>query len=284
MTDSLKENAIHGNRAFPFALYHMHRMTQPFAASLHWHEELELIYVQQGRLNLTIDKANYLGLPGDIFVVNSREIHEMSVTQTPTIYATVLFPLESLLFQQGDEVTEKYLLPLAENRLRFPSAAGELAIAPELRQKMEEMIALYHEKKGAYMLKIRVLELGIISDFFSQEGLLVPSNASRFQDKHRQILRFVQENCYRELTLETAAQEFHMAPKYFSRYFKNTFHIPLTEYVNRLRLEMAADLLRHSDLPITEIAMQTGFNSSSYFNKQFRTAYEMTPTQYREKK
>jgi len=284
MTDSLKENAVHGNRAFPFALYHVHRMTQPFAASLHWHEELELIYVQQGGLNLTIDKTDYLGMPGDIFVVNSREIHEMSVTETPTIYATVLFPLESLLFQQGDEVTEKYLLPLAENRLRFPSAAGELDIAPELRQKMEAMIDLYHEKQGSYMLKIRVLELGIISDFFSQKGLLTPAYSSQFQDKHRQILSFVQENCLRELTLEIVAQEFHMAPKYFSRYFKNTFHITLTEYVNRLRLEKAAELLRHSELPITEIAIRTGFNSSSYFNKQFRTAYEMTPTQYRQKR
>lgn len=284
MTDSLKENAVHGDKAFPFAMYHMHRMTQPFAASIHWHDELELIYIQQGRLNLTIDKTDYLGMPGDIFVVNSREIHEMSVTETPTVYATILFPLKSLLFQQEDAVTENYLLPLAENRLRFPSVAGDLEIAPDLRQKIEEMIALYHEKKGSFMLKIRVLELGIISDFFSQEGLLTQASASRFQDKHRQILSFIQENYPRELTLETVAQQFHMAPKYFSRYFKNTFHISLTEYITRLRLEKAADLLRYSKLSVTEIAICTGFNSSSYFNKQFRNVYEMTPSQYRAKR
>lgn len=284
MTDSLHEATVHGSRAFPFALYHVRRLSQPCAISLHWHEEVELILVQQGVLNLSIEKQSFRGLPGDVFIVNSREIHEMSVTQVPTVYVTILFPLESLLFQQEDGIREKYLLPLAENALHFRNDTRTLACLPALREKLEAIITLYHRKEGCYPLKIRTLLLGILCDCFSEEGALIPAEVSHAREKQRAILGYIHDNFQRELTLEAVAQEFHMVPKYFSRYFIKTFHISLTEHITSLRLEKAAELLRGTETSVTEIAMQTGFNSCSYFNKQFRKAYRVTPTQYRKQK
>lgn len=281
MLDALRENVVHGNRAFPFALYSISVDTYPRAYSLHWHDEVELIYVQRGLLELTIEKTRYLGRPGDLFIVNSRQIHAMSVNQEPTQYATALFPLSSLLFQQEDEIAEKYLRPLAENQLRFPNSTASLEICDSLRERVEQILALYQGKERCYMLKIRTLLLEMLCDFFSEEGALSLAQVSIEQEKRREILGYLNENFTREIPLETVAEAFHMAPKYFSRYFKKTFHISLTEYVNRLRLEKAAHLLRHTQLPVTEIALQTGFNSSSYFNKKFLEIYEKTPTAFR---
>lgn len=280
MNDSLREAATHGNRDFPFALYHMHRIRHTYSVPLHWHDEVELIYIEKGTLYLSIDRRAYTGTAGDIFMVNSWEIHDMYVTETSVVYSTALFPLTSLLFRQEDEVEEKYLRPLADGRLRFPTEVSGLPIAPTIREKAKQLITLFSEAKGCYKLQIRVLLLSIITDFFTS-GSLVSDWESQFQDKHRRILGFINENYHRELTLESVAAEFHMVPKYFSRYFKNAFHQTFTEYVNRLRMEKAADQLRHTDLSVTEIAIRTGFNSSSYFNKQFRAAYGKTPSRYR---
>lgn len=279
MNELLRETTRHGDIGFPFALYHMHRYRESCAFSLHWHDEVELIYVQEGTLNLTIDKTAYVGRAGDMFMVNSREIHAMSVTVTPTVYVTALFPLESLLFRNEDAVMDDYLFPLMENRLRFPNVIPDSV--PILREKIEKIIQLYHSKEPHYRLQIRVLVLSILCDMFVNNLMTEPAEKTHFQEKHRAILAFIQENYLRELPLEAVAAEFHMAPKYFSRYFKNTFHIALTEYINNLRLEKAADYLRHSDFSVTEIALQTGFNSSSYFNKKFRESYGKTPTEYR---
>lgn len=281
MNEALRENTAHGSWAFPFALYHMHRMTQSCAFAPHWHEELEIIFVQQGELNLTIERQDYLGLAGDVFVVNSREIHAMSVTKTPTVYVTALFPLNSLRFLQEDEIDHGFLRPLAEHRLRFPNRVEGIA---QLLPKLEQMVDLYHGKQGSYMLRIRTLLLDILCDFQEAGMLTAWKSETPSQDKHRQILAFIQANYLSELTLETVAAEFHMVPKYFSRYFKNTFHMTLTDYINRLRMEQAAELLRHTALTVTEIALQTGFNSSSYFNKKFRSTYRKTPSQYRAEK
>lgn len=282
MNETLRETATHGNQDFPFALYHMHRYWEPCAFSLHWHEEMEIIYIQQGILYLTIDKTHYIGREGDIFVVNSRVIHEMSVRETPTVYVTVLFPLDSLLFQRDDAIMEQYLHPLVEERLRLcETVPGSF---PQIRQKIERMIMLYHNEPEHYRLQIRILVLDILCDFFIYHLIEAPEEKPQYLEKHREILAYIQENFLHELSLETIAERFHMVPKYFSRYFKKHFHIALTDYINHLRLEKAADLLRHTELPITEIAIQTGFNSSSYFNKKFREGYGKTPTEYRNSK
>lgn len=284
MPDYLHEPTVHGNANYPFALYHMHRLTQTCAFPLHWHEEIEIILVQQGILELTIERTHYQAKPGDIFIVNGGQIHAMVVEQVPTIYATILFPISSLLFQQNDIIRKEYLVPLADGIIQFPNETDSLSFRPELQQKLETIIALYHRKDKCYELRIRTLLLEMICDFFSEDGAFTAAQKSPGREKQRAILSYIHQNYCSDLTLDMLAAEFHMVPKYFSRYFKNTFHITLTEHIAALRLDSAAELLRRTDLPVTEIALQTGFNSCSYFNKQFRNAFRITPTEYRRKK
>ena len=98
MNQNLKELVVHGSAEFPFALYHIRALRHSVNVSLHWHDEVEIIYVTQGTLHLTIDKTSYIANAGDIFIVNSQEIHEMSVLETPTVYYTILFPVCKALY------------------------------------------------------------------------------------------------------------------------------------------------------------------------------------------
>lgn len=281
MQPNLKESAVHGNREFPFALYHMRRLPHPCTFSLHWHDEMELIYVEQGELSLSIDREAYLGHPGDLFLVNSRQIHKMSVGAVHTEYATILFPPESLLFQSEDQIMTQFLQPIVQGLYVFPNVIHSLSIYPQVLPKVKQLISVYHQMPPGYMLRIRVLLLDILCAFWESGNLISGSGTPKNALLHREILGYLQEHFRNDLPLEAAAEQFHMAPKYFSRYFKRTFHIAYTEYINRLRLERAAEQLRETELSITEIALQNGFNSSSYFNKQFRSVYQKTPREYR---
>ena len=78
MNQNLREPITHGSAEYPFALYHIRASLHAFNVSLHWHDEVEIIYIKKGNLHLIIDKDSYLGTAGDIFIVNSQEIHEMS--------------------------------------------------------------------------------------------------------------------------------------------------------------------------------------------------------------
>ena len=65
----LKENKPHGTKDDPFSTYHIKNEGRSFQIPVHWHDELEIIYVKSGFLTVSISGENYIGTPGDAFVV-----------------------------------------------------------------------------------------------------------------------------------------------------------------------------------------------------------------------
>lgn len=75
----------------------------------------------------------------------------------------------------------------------------------------------------------------------------------------------------------------HMSYSYFSRMFKKVVHRSFREYLNYIRISKSELLLATTDLSITDIAMQTGFSTSSYFIQQFKLYKKISPKQFRKK-
>ena len=73
----LKENRSHGTPENPFSQYHISDVKRAFQIPVHWHDELEIIYVKHGRLHVTISGENYIGSPKDAFVVSPGSLHSL---------------------------------------------------------------------------------------------------------------------------------------------------------------------------------------------------------------
>ena len=73
----LKENKPHGTKDDPFSTYHIKNEGRSFQIPVHWHDELEIIYVKSGFLTVSISGENYIGTPGDAFVVSPGNLHFM---------------------------------------------------------------------------------------------------------------------------------------------------------------------------------------------------------------
>ena len=82
-------------------------------------------------------------------------------------------------------------------------------------------------------------------------------------------------------SLERIAEIYHYNCKYLGRLFKKETGISFKTYLNQKRLEYAALLLREGKDSITDIALKSGFNNVTYFNKVFHKAYNMAPMQYK---
>lgn len=94
----LKENKPHGTKDDPFSTYHIKNEGRSFQIPVHWHDELEIIYVKSGFLTVSISGENYIGPPGDAFVVLPGNLHFMG-SQTGTVdYFTFLFGINIYLF------------------------------------------------------------------------------------------------------------------------------------------------------------------------------------------
>ena len=123
----LKENRPHGTPENPFSQYHISDVKRAFQIPVHWHDALEIIYVKQGKLHVTISGENYIGSPKDTFVVSPGSLHFMGSPTGDADYYTFLFPLEYISFQTDDLMEKSILSPLKRGRLMISPQINDTA-------------------------------------------------------------------------------------------------------------------------------------------------------------
>lgn len=100
-------------------------------------------------------------------------------------------------------------------------------------------------------------------------------------EKLKNVIRYIKENYQRQVTVSELAGICHFSEYYFMRFFKKYMNMTCIEYLNQYRMEIAAGKLAESSQSVTDVALDTGFQNISYFNRVFKKSYHMTPTQYR---
>lgn len=97
----------------------------------------------------------------------------------------------------------------------------------------------------------------------------------------KQALGYIQEHLSEDISLEAIANDLEMSRYHFSRLFKQSMGVSPYHYVLQQRVERAKQLLKQKELPITDIALESGFANQTHLNKHFRKLVGMTPTTYR---
>jgi AraC-like DNA-binding protein len=93
--------------------------------------------------------------------------------------------------------------------------------------------------------------------------------------------KFITEHCSDEISLAVVARVVGMSPNYFSGKFTEATGIHFVEYVTRLRIEKARELLQNPNLRVSEIAFDVGFQSISQFNRTFKRVTGHSPRECR---
>lgn len=97
----------------------------------------------------------------------------------------------------------------------------------------------------------------------------------------RTILSYLEMNYTEPISLRELADANHISAEHLSRTFKKETGENISEYITRLRTQKAAELLKNSQLSVSEIAAFVGYLDSNYFVKVFKKRYGMTPSAYR---
>lgn len=97
----------------------------------------------------------------------------------------------------------------------------------------------------------------------------------------RNIMAFIEEHLASPLTLAELAVQAGLSEFHFARMFKQSTQLAPHQYVMQRRMAKAEQLVRGSTLPLTEIALACGFNSSSHFSNRFKSVYGCTPSTLR---
>lgn len=95
------------------------------------------------------------------------------------------------------------------------------------------------------------------------------------------LLNYILNNYDRKLSLEMLAKQFDINDSYCTKLFNRYFNCGFAQFVNKVRIKNAADLLRDTDLSINDILIKCGFNDYGYFNKVFKKQIGVSPNKYR---
>jgi len=130
--------------------------------------------------------------------------------------------------------------------------------------------------------------LQIISLLLDAEDMIWLNRApllSTFTDKNQnrvsRLMKYIQQNFREDLTIEQAASVAGLQLHSFCRFFKNLTHHTFSDFLNEVRIAFACQLLQQTDLPITQVAFESGYSNVSYFNRSFRKIHRLTPREFR---
>lgn len=278
MNDQMRENRLRGSEAFPFVLYEMPYGEQPLAAALHWQEDVEILIVNTGVIELNLDGTLMTLQTGNVVCINPGQLHGFRGLTTDAQCDIFIFPLHHLLFLQEDHDQRRFLRSLAEGQLGFPLF---LSAYPKTQQVLFQITELQKKKPLAYELSTKAFLVQLIV-LLVQSDALIPLRPAKHNDICKEILTYIRLHYAEKLTVPDIASAIGISPTYFSTFFRQHFFQHFSDYLRRYRIEQACVLLTGSSVSITDIALATGFCSGSHFIRQFRTVMGMTPFAYRQ--
>ena len=173
----------------------------------------------------------------------------------------------------------KRLIPLLE-RSRFGIEFTAIS-ANTSRQWFEQMREQDGPTRVAQLLQFLEM-LAHESDYTLLSTMPMQSSMTDDSvDKVERVTKFVTENHAQEISLRLVADLVGMSESAFSRFFARATGNGFSRFLNRVRVARACELLATSDMPVTEICYQVGFNNVANFNRRFRELKGVTPRDYR---
>ncbi|WP_223701243.1 response regulator transcription factor [Sutcliffiella deserti] len=104
---------------------------------------------------------------------------------------------------------------------------------------------------------------------------------SKEEKSMKDIEEYLRQNYQQDITLQEIADRFYLSREHISRKFKQEYHETITDYVTRIRMEKAKELLGKPIMKIYEVAYHIGYQNEKYFSKVFKKFTGMTPNEYR---
>ncbi|MCR5452151.1 MAG: AraC family transcriptional regulator [Lachnospiraceae bacterium] len=261
----------------------------------HVHGSVECIYIESGSMDLGIEKEFYHLDTGDFAIVFPGQIHHFQNFSGEEGYAVYLLASPSLCGPYRAHVIQRApSYPVLRKRELDPDIPYILLrMFADESERMREKARLRRSKNrsGEIVPGINPADAEAINRAYFEivfrrylmSVTLVERKISADEDLVYRCILYVAEHFTEDFTLTQMAEDLYVSQFELSRIFASTFHMNFNSYVNESRLDLASNLLRQTDKPITDIMYESGFQSQRTFNRVFKEKYRVTPREYRNK-
>ncbi len=286
----LRENARHGTADFPAGFYDIHVPRDYQDMPYHWHEEMEFTLVREGRVRYSVALTTLEAKRGDLLLIPPDTLHSAHQIDDQTAHTdSVVFHLNLAGLGAGDACSERFIRPLQEGRLLLPPVVHpDEPFYEALLSCFQRLWACRDQDTPFRELLFRMEALKLVLVLWEKVGVpgeSLPRRVSHpYEEKLKLALAYIQEHYAEPITVKQLADLCGFSQVHFMNVFRQAIGATCIQYLIEYRLALAAAELQESDRPVTQIALNSGFQNISYFNRSFKSHYHVTPTLYRRKR
>lgn len=240
----------------------------------HLHAQLELMYVEDGEIENTINGCGKLLKSGDVSITFPNSVHSYHIpTGQPDTHCIVLLLRPDLVADSVNTLLKFHPQNpfVGGGRLHKDVPYVIHALLEEFDRKTDFPACSQVCKAYSHIIVARLL----------QNLELIANTDGNYYDIIYKTICFIGQNYMQPLSLESVSRALGVGKYYLSRVFSDKIKVGFSDYINGIRVYRARNMLSGTDKNITRIAYDCGFQSIRTFNRAFQKVYNVSPRELR---
>lgn len=252
----------------------------------HKHNYIEIVYVCTGEITHYIDGKSLSMQPGDLLLMNQHVKHSVKRAERDDIGINFIilpefFDIPLQMMRKQNVIADFLLGTLRQNNTVPQYLLFQLKGQKQISNLMENMIAsVVYNSENENMINQYSMELVFLYLLNNMDKLACNSSQNYEDVVIQAALKYINTQ-YRTAVLSRIAEDFNLSLSAVSRLIKKNTGFTFVELLMRKRFQKASMFLVETELPVEQIAANIGYENHSYFYRQFKAYYGVTPSQYR---
>ncbi|MEK3886134.1 AraC family transcriptional regulator [Bacillus sp. FSL K6-3431] len=237
----------------------------------HYHDHFQVLYALNGQGKVTLDEKQYEFSRDQVVLIVPNSIHSI----------TAYSKLSVLVLAFSPSALSHYIEDGLLNSLQAHSQYYQLDVvrASEIRQILRKILfeQTDYDSLCKYASPIYLYELLLILIRFNMEKKFDNANDMR----SLKLQQYIDTRYFENITAEDLSLKFGISSRYINDIFKEKFHETPLQYLQKVRINRAKELLTESDKDIVSICFEVGYETLSTFYRTFRNIVGMSPNKFR---
>ncbi len=250
------------------------KMCEHFYIKSSWHKNFEICRFVKGNFDIIISNKKYFIKPGDIIVIKSGEIHRFENKEHDNCLDIFTFDPLILYNSVADFGALKTHIKYEELK-----AAG---IDKQIEDCFSNLFSevLNQDSSSKILLKANLLKMyGLLLRYFEDKNE-TNGNLSKLI-VIRNIIEYIFDNYNEDITLAALSDKFNYSPQYISSAFATCAGVNFKHYLDNIRVSKSIQMLQETNMSISKIATECGFDNIRTFNNVFKKVAGVTPKNIR---
>lgn len=261
------ETHVYPDSSFPF-IYHLHEIDAQHRFLLHWHENIELIFVTSGSLQVMLNNQKYTVHQDELIVINSSCIH-FCKTVTPVCTYACLIPDLNFCKSFGLPVDELHIQPVVT--------------APIIRNLFQQIMTEFHLQLPFQKQMLKANIMALMTELCRHHAGPANNDNSAPNKNHIEIIQaallYMKQHANEAISTDDIAKYLKFSKHYFCRLFKEITTYSPVYYLNLLRCCNARRMLIDGQTSVHDIAILCGFENISYFTRTYKKYMGILPSE-----